>query len=432
MCRQWLKYSLVIALLSLIIPSVYAADSQFFFNNVSGLGNAYSGEAAIADDASTVYFNPAGLSRIHHPQLVVGDIQARFNGQFRGTTQFSIPGVLTLPAQTGLLRGQATVAPFPFLYYSHPINNEMTVGFGISTPYGIGIGTPEDSIGRYIGTKAAIYIIDFSPALSYQVDDRFSAGLGMDFERLSFSVRSMYPSFVGAADSKVFNNATGWAFAWHGGILYKVNPATRAGLTYHSQAVFHPRGQSHFVFTPGGVADSEIVSNNFKFNMTFAPTTALSLYHDMNPLWALMGTIDFTQWSYIRNVHYYNIATPTGTGAPSVVDSTLMKYYRDSWRVALGSNYKLNDKWMLRLGVATETDPANNAYRSINNPGTGSISVAVGARYQALKTLAIDGGFMHFFVRPSAINTVEGLNSEVGRVWLQHDAIGLQGTWDFA
>src|SRR5579872_1673108 len=152
-----LKTFLVIGastLIGLAGANANAAGSELFFDNVSGMGNAYSGKAAVADDASTEYFNPAGLTYIKQQEIVLGDIQGRFNGKFTGSTTFNIPPFVTIP-QTGFANGSATVAPFPFFYYARPIADKFFFGFGILTPTGIGISVPEDTIVRYVATRAS-------------------------------------------------------------------------------------------------------------------------------------------------------------------------------------------------------------------------------------------------------------------------------------
>lgn len=418
-------------LLGFISIDSYAASSQLYFTNAAGLGNAYSGDAAAAEDASTEYTNPAGLSLIHHTQFVFGNVEGRFNGRFVGTDTYAIPGVISIP-QTGLTRGQPVYGPYPFVYLSIPLPCKFTFGFGILTPFGIGVSIPDNSLVRYAATRFVMYDIDLSPAISYQINDQLSAALALDIQRLSHYTRAMSPSLTGGPDAKVINDATGWGYGWHAGILYQMTPCTRVGLNYLSRSVIHPRGQSEYVFIPGSNVGTEIISNNYKFSTALPPTVTASIYSDINPQWALLGTIGFTQWSIINQTVFYNIANPTSTGGPSVVNGVLNQYYRDTWRFAGGVNYKFCPKWMLRLGASYDSDPTNDTYRPLSDPGSQAISLAIGIRYQAIKTLSIDAGYMHAFVRPSSVNTVSGLNTELGTVRLQRDAAGLQITWNMA
>lgn len=415
-------------LLSLSSINTFAASSQLFFDNVSGLGNNYSGEAAIADDASTLYFNPAGISRLPNKQLVAGNIEGRFNGKFIGSDDLNIPPLSI--AQTGTAKGRATYAPFPFIYYTQPVNHQFSWGVGLLTPYGIGISVPQTSVMRYSGTSISMYVLDVTPGFSYQINEQLSAGLGFDAERFSIKASAMFPSFTGGQDAKITDTAQGWGYGWHGGLLYQLTKKTRIGLAYHSQVVFHARGQSEYVVTPGAGVGYEIIANNFKYNTVLPPTTTLSAYHDLNDTIALMGTIDYTQWSFLTRQLSINIAVPNQFGAPSKVSGKQLQYYQNTWRFALGSNYKLNDKWMLRLGLAVETDPTNDNYREVTDPGTAATSVAVGAHYQYIKTLGFDAGYIHYFIHNSSIHTVNGYNTENGTDSREQDAAGIQLTWD--
>lgn len=415
---------------ALLSVNTHAAGSQLFFNNASGLGNDYAGEVAIADDASTEYFNPAGLSLIPNRQMVVGDVQARFNGRFRGSDNFSLPPFVFIP-QSGLAKGQPTLPPYPFFYYAMPLCHGLTFGIGVMTPEGIGVGIPERSLVRYSGTRAIIYIIDISPGIAYQFNERFSAGLALDIQRLAYTTVAMFPSFTGGPDARIRNDAIRWGYGWHGGLLYQMSPCLRTGFAYHSQSVFHPRGQSSYVFTPNTDVGTEIVSNNFHFTSVIPQSATISAYYQQNPCLALMGTVDYTRWRQIKSTTLYNLAIPDEFGGPSQFNSTIPQHYRDTWRLALGANYAFNPQWKLRMGSAYENDPTNPRYRSITDPGTGSISLAVGAHYQYCRQLGLDAGYIHYFMKSSKVNIVNGLNIENGKVRLQRDAAGLQATWDF-
>lgn len=423
--------SIVGTLFGIASINTKAASSQLFFDNASGLGNAYSGEAAIADDASTLYFNPAGLTRIHQQQLIFGGVEARFNGNFKGSDIFFLPTVGFIP-QSGYVTGIPTLAPYPFMYYSRPINDKLTLGVGMMTPFGVGIGIPQKSIVRYSGTRAVIFVIDISPAIAYKINEKLSAGLGLDIQRMQYTTAVMFPNLspAGGPDEKIHNDAVGWGLGWHGGLLYEFNACTRAGLAFHSQTVLHPNGQSQFIFTPGNNVSAEIVSNNFKFSTTLPPTTTLSVYHDATPSLALLGTVDYSKWSDLQQMVLKNVAIPSSLGTPSQIDVVIKQHYRDTWRLALGTNYKFNQKWMGRLGYAYENDPTNSNVRPLTDPGTGSNSVAIGAHYQAIKTVGIDLGYSHYFIFPSSIHTTTGSTIENGTVNLQRDALGFQVTWD--
>lgn len=404
--------------------NVYAASSQLYFDNASGLGNAYAGEAAIAEDASTEYFNPAGLMLIHHRQVATGGVLGRFDGHFVGTDTFTIPGVASIQ-QTGFTNGRPSYGPYPFVYYAQPINNCLAFGFGILTPFGIGVSIPEYSRVRYAGTRFVMFVLDASPAIAYRLNDKVSLGIGLDFQTLSYYTRNMSPQF-GGPDAKVINSANGMGIGFHAGVLYQMNKAIRAGLAFQSQTVFHPSGTSEYVFNPGANVGNEVVSNNFHFSTIVPATTTFSIYDEVTPCWAMLGSLGYSAWSSVRQTILYHIAQP----GPSQVDGVNNQFYRDTWRLALGTNYKINPQWMLRAGTSFETDPTNDTYRPLTDPGSQAITIAFGARYQPIRCFWLDGGYLHSFIRSSSVNTVNGLNTEFGQVYLDRDALGFQATWD--
>lgn len=418
---------LKLGLLGLLpITFAHASGLQGFYNNASGLGEAFSGEAAVADDASTEYFNPAGLSRFDHQQLVLGADATKYSNKFSGSTTDFMIGL----TQSGTAHSHAYV-PWPFLYYTAPVVPKLNFGLGITSPFGIGANFPDDSLVRYNGTSFHFITLDLSPALSYQINKAFSVGVALDVVYLNVMSNLMFPSSTpGVIDSKSLNNATDWGGGWHAGMLYQATPTTRLGLAFHSQVILNPHGKSEFVIVPGSNVGNEIISNNFKFNYILPRSATVSAYHDVNTKVAILGSIDFTDWSSQKHTLLQSFALNGAPGMSTNVD--LMQFYQNTFRFSAGTHYKLNPNWMLRAGISYDQDPSNGNYRSANDPGSGSTSIAIGAHYQAMKTLALDMGYQHFFMRASSINLVTPVLSQTGTGQLHQDTIGLQMTWDMA
>jgi len=420
MVKYGLRFSLAAASIIVMTSSSFAESTRVYYQNASGLGNAYSGIMATADDVSTEYYNPAGLTRFDHPQLVIGGVGTRYGDEFVGRST----NVITGQTQTGTAVSHTAIVPWPFFYYGVPLWRNTAFGFGINVPFGIGDNFSGDSIVRYSGTRYTFATLNFSPAIAYQYN-KLSTGFGLDIERLSVVNDSMFPS-TGAPDAKILTDAIDWSYGWHLGWLYDVSQATRVGFGYHSKVLFNPHGKSRYVTLPGVAVTNEFVGNNFKFNAATPPFIDVSLYHDLNAQWALLATVDYTQWNMIQHLYVRNLALSGG----SVSSFDVPLYFHDTWRFALGTNYTLNDNWLLRAGIAREGDPTNDNDRTAIIPATGSVSMAVGARYRILKTLSIDLGYEHFWMHTEHVNNVGLLNTEVGTPKLAQDSVAAQLTWD--
>ena len=154
--------------------------------SISGLGNAYAGGAAAAEDASTVFTNPAGMSKITSMQLVNGlsiitpSIKFNDNGSVRALNQ-------PLGGNGGDAGGSNYV---PNLYFVLPINKQFAVGLGVGAPFGLVTEWDDGWIGRYQGIKSDLKTINVDVALSWRAMDNLSFGVGVDYQQVKATLTS--------------------------------------------------------------------------------------------------------------------------------------------------------------------------------------------------------------------------------------------------
>lgn len=396
------------------------------FYNVADMGEAYSGGAALAQDASTAYTNPAGLSEIEHQQLVLAGTGVIHRIEFRGTG--TSPGLGSSISQTGTANS-SFAGVLPAFYYALPLSNKWALGFSVTSPYGLGDNFGNEDVTRYYVTYAAFKSADLSPNVSYKITDKLSAGVGLDFLYMELESKQMYrtqPSTL--TDSFIANDMSGWGYGWHAGLLYKFTPKTRVGLAYHSPIVENLSGTSKF-YTNNGVTlpTGVITSNNVETTMHLPPFTTLSLYQGIGSAWAVMATAEYMEWSYIKNQHMYNAATFAGPA-----NFNIPKNFHDTWRFALGTSYQLTDKWLLRTGAEYDQDPTNNRDRDVILPSSDRYLVGIGAHYQINKDVGADIGYAHAFFENQSINNTDATtgNTITGSSRMSTDALGLQVEWN--
>lgn len=379
----------VVGLLAGFAGGATAAGFQLLEQNASGLGNAYAGTAAAAEDASTVYFNPAGMSALKGRDLAVSvnaiRPSAKFNNQGSSTT-FPVPTIL------GTNNGgdAGDWALLPALYYAHGLNPDWTVGLGINAPFGLKTEYDPDWIGRFQGIKSELTTIAITPTVSYRINTTTSVGLGLRAQRadaeLTTAVNPLDPT--GAQQAKV--EGDDWGFGFSLGILHQLTPSTRLGLAYQSQIEHKVKGN---LTSPAGTTPA-------KAEVTLPDIVTLSFVHQLNPRWELLGDVAWTNWSKFDRLDIVN----RDTGA---LLSSTPENWDDSWRFALGVNYRHSQAWKLRAGVAYDETPVPDAFRTVRIPDESRYWVAIGAQYRFAPGTAIDVGYAHLFVRDSSINKTE-------------------------
>jgi len=181
------RSSFVLAVtLALFSDSTFAAFFQLAENSPAGLGNAFAGGAAIAEDASTVWYNPAGLTRLKGNQLVAAGHLIFPSTEFdnESSTITSLLGILP-PANvlTGGDGGDAGEdALVPNVYYAQSIDDDLTVGIGLNTPFGLATDYDDGWVGRYHALFSEIKTINVNPGLGYKLSERVSIGGGINIQ----------------------------------------------------------------------------------------------------------------------------------------------------------------------------------------------------------------------------------------------------------
>lgn len=461
--RKQLFSRLVVLGLVGVSSSAFASGFQLFEANGAGTGNFYAGGAAIADDASTAYFNPAGLVRIHHPQIVLSAVNIFSSVQLKGTDTWSNPtGTAVAKLLTGLplantytTSGSAQGGGYnlvPGFDYASPINDTFYFGFSESVPFGLSTDYSNNSFIRYSATDTSVQVLDLSPSIGFKITDKLSAGFGLDADYLDATLNAIggFPTLAVAEgrpantfDTKSENNADGWGYGYHAGLLYQFDPCTRVGLSYFSKVSYTVDGTSHFKGPLAGgpttiisPVSSDLVSNSLTADTTLPATTMLSFFHQFNPVWSGMATVAYTQWGVFNDLTLNNVQSVTPTLARQTISVTIPENFRNTWRFAAGVNYQPLKDWVFKAGVGYDQTPTEDASRNARLPDGNRTAVALGVHYQMVKNLGVDVGWNHLFVQDGEVHTSNILGSQQtytsAKAQSHADLVGLQLTWDLA
>src|SRR5687768_13120216 len=229
----------------------------FALQNQNGAGNgyAYAGAAAVAQDASTIYFNPAGMTYLapgHHVSgagtLLIRSLKFRD----MGSSPF-----LTYPL--GDNGGQAGgISLIPAVYWSMSLGSAFRLGLGVSPTFGNSTEWSGTFIGRYQGRFSEITAINFNPSFAWQLSEDVSIGAGLNVVRFDADLRSMVPvtSLLPTlldAETRMKGDYVG--FGYNLGVMFRFSPSTRMGLTYRSAVDLKVDGQ---LTAPGTVIPASV------------------------------------------------------------------------------------------------------------------------------------------------------------------------------
>ena len=379
--------------------SAAAAGFALIEQNASGLGYAYAGQAAVAQDASTVFFNPAGMSFLPGPQVLVGVAAIDPSIKFSNNGSSSIPALATATgSQPGGNGGNAGSWVFvPNFYATLPLGDRFTTGFGVSVPFGLKTEYDSTWIGRFQGINSELSTINYNLAAAFKVTDTISIGAGVNYQFLQTELTNSIatPLGEGLTDLKAQDSAWGWNV----GAMFQVSPDMRIGVSYRSSLDYTLEGTVNSTLLATGAALSS-ATFNASADVKLPDMASLSIVQKFGDKWDMMADITWTHWDVLQQINIVNTANGT-------TRQQLVLNLQNAWRFSLGLGYHLSESWTLKGGFAWDQSPVQDQYRSVRLPDNDRYWFALGATYRPSKALAFDVGYAYLWVPSTSINNTQ-------------------------
>jgi long-chain fatty acid transport protein len=378
-----------------------AAGFQLQEQGASGLGVAYSGQAAAVHDASTAFWNPAGMSLLQGKQVtgalhyIIPDTKFTSAGPLPGGSTYNALG-------NGGQGGESAFVPA--LYGTWMINPQWTVGLAVNAPFGLATEWDTTWAGQFHAIRSEIKTLNINPTVAFKVNSMISLGAGLSYQRLKAELTNAAPGvptgpLPGGLAGAIANPVTGkvegddWAWGWNLGALFDFGQGTRLGLTYRSTISYTIEGN----LTYSGNAPLAPASQNVKADVELPDTFSIGGSHQFNPKLRMLADYTWTGWDSIKTLNIQSQAS----GA--TLTSTELEF-KNSWRMGLGLEYQLNQPWLLRTGIAYDRSPVQDAYRTPRLPDNDRFWLSVGARYQPAPNWWLDFGYTYIWVDDASSN----------------------------
>lgn len=382
--------------------TAHAAGFALIEQNGSGMGNAYAGQAASAQDASTIFFNPAGMTRLPDRQIVAAGHLIKPQAEFSGSSNIG-----------GNDGGDAgDLAVVPNAYAAFRLSPNVFFGIGMTAPFGLKTEYDENWAGRTQAIKSDIKTINLNPSLAWKLNETLSLGAGVS---LQYAKATLTNLAGGAGLATIKGDDYGWGYNL--GMLWQATASTRVGLAYRSTIDYTLEGDAGF---------SVITAFNgpVTADVTLPDTASLSIAHQVNPRIELLADVTWTGWSEFDELR---IVFGNGVPPPSVTPEN----WDDSYRYSLGANYRLSDSMMLRGGVAFDETPVSDTFRTARIPDEDRTWIAFGLQYRMSSKSMIDVGYAHLFIKNAEINKLESGVTLSGTYDASVDILSAQYTHSF-
>ncbi|MFL1524466.1 OmpP1/FadL family transporter [Pseudomonas sp. O230] len=400
MKKVMLKTTLSLAV-TMASTQIFASGFALNEQSISGMGTGFAGRSSSADDASTVFGNPAGMARLKREQVTGGvafidahaDISDASSRPNRGTNK-------------------GDMVPFmgvPMGYYVKPIDEQWAVGFGVYAPFGLVTDYENGFAGKYFGSKSEVKIVTLQPTVSYAFNDKVSIGFGPTINRIDGKLESNLSLNPQAADGSVKIKGDDTAIGYNIGIMVQALESTRLGLTYHSKVKYKLEGDTKVNY---GVLAALGQNPNQKFDASLDITTPESLdfsvTHQLDDQWTLYAGSTWTRWSRLKEITVENEGVPAALAARGLGTITEEQNWHDTWAHAIGASYQLNKQWVLRTGLSFDQAPTNNQNRSPRIPTGDRKIFSLGAGWSPTDDLTIDVAYSYLREESVKVNNSNG------------------------
>ncbi|MBY8084619.1 outer membrane protein transport protein [Vibrio fluvialis] len=405
-----------------------AAGFQLAEYSATGLGRAYAGEAAMADNAGAQWRNPAMLTYLKGTQVSAGALYVNPNVDVEGNVSFYGSTSSTSSSD------YANDAVIPNFYISHQVNEKWALGLAFGTNYGMETELDSGFAASHFGDEAMVTTMEANANIAYQLTETVSIGGGIRYVMGEGHFGAKSPAQTealgltkGTTLKYMEGDDTSWG--WQAGAAWQMTPNNRVGFAYKSEVDLKLSGSANMYVQSYG----KVLSDTGYMMLTLPATAELSTYHQLTDQFALHTSINWTDWSSFEKLQ----AELDTMGTVMVKEEN----WKDNYRFAVGATYQVDPKLALRSGVAYDTAAVSTKNRTITIPETDRIWLSVGAGYDVTEQLTLDAAFTYIFAKDADILESRGYDSDnsaekvggqfdgqmTGNVWI----VGVQASYRF-
>ncbi|MBN2647418.1 MAG: outer membrane protein transport protein [Thiotrichales bacterium] len=404
---------------------VQASGFALIEQSASGQGTSYAGAAASAEDASILWFNPAGLTQVQDNQLIGAAHVIAPSAAFRNQGSRIVFNQEPLRGADGD-GAQTSVVPN---FYWKSRYQDLDFGVGINVPFGSSIEYDQDWVGRYHAVYTSTTTVNINPAIATRLTPNLAFGMGVNFQyidvnltqKIDFGLTSTPQENDGYADLQ----ADGWGLGFNFGFLYTFANQAQLGLSYRSEIEHRADGRADFT-VPTNVTSAQYADQSIESSVTLPATASISLAYPYDSQLTLLADATWTGWSSFDELRI-EFANKS--------DSVQPEQWRDVMRYSVGALYQLSPQWILRTGFAYDQTPIPNpTLRTPRIPDSDRLWLSIGAGYQWQKNLRLDVAYSHLWGGQEKIDALDADTEQhrlIGTFDTKVDILSAQLVWSY-
>jgi long-chain fatty acid transport protein len=345
-------------------------------------GNAFVAEA---NDASAIFYNPAGLNQLKRPQLYIGSFFFYPDQEYHGPGGFSE----TRPRFHN-------AASF---FLAVPVHDRVALGLGYFSPFGLSTDWPADWAGRYITTYSRLKTYNVNPLISLKLMDNLSIAGGVNFLWSDVRLRRKIPIIPRPLlDGKSDIAGSGTGIGANLGLLYEPLQGVKLGVSYRSRIYVDHSGRLELSLPTFIRRVPRDVDGSAK--LIFPPSVTFGV--SVNRFQPFTFNVDatWTGWSTYDNLEVKLNRTILVNGRPATSIVT-EKNWHDAWALRFGANWQVKDNMKIRAGYTFDMTPVPNSTIEPQVPDSNRHIFAVGGD---LKVWRLTLGIAYNFILNEARN----------------------------
>ena len=376
-------------LIAAVTTAQNASAAGFYIQeqSVKGQGAAFAGAAANAPDASVIFNNPAAMTELTGgPQAVAGVALIMPTSSFNDNGSNVGGGPPTGGGNGG---NPFSPIPVPSVYFAAPIDGgTWWLGLAVTAPFGLSNDYGNTWFGRYNSTQSELKTYDIDPSVAVKLSDQWSLGAGIDFQYAEADLQQAV--FTGGPDDIARVEGNDWTVGYNLGVLWDVDPATKLGLHYRSAITQDISG--HLSITgPVPIIPGPLPASA---ELKLPEVVEFGATHQVSPQLKVMGSLNWFGWNNFNEIRVHSAPLP---------DTVATEDYRNTFAVAIGGEWKQDDKWTYRGGVQFDETPTGS-HRDTRVPDSNRFWLSAGASYQVTPNFGIDGALSHLFMGDATVN----------------------------
>lgn len=390
----------VVVVVSLMVSQAWAGGLWIYELGNPGTGLAAAGWAAAAQDASTAFTNPAGMTRLSQSQLLVG-LQPMF-----AKVKFDAAPGTTTPGGDG---GNAGLfAPGLTAFYVHKVSSKLSLGVSSISYIGAGVKYLDGWSGRYYLQETHLITLSLIPAVAYQINDWLSVGGGVGLVYGKLRQRAAINNALdgsGYPDGTLRLNSSAFSLQGIAGILVTPRQGTRFGVSYVSPVSLDFRDVVRLDGLGPTLWDdlqsSGLAGSKVDLTYTLPQQVMISCYQQVTDKLALLANVGWQNWSAFGNV---GVSVSGSTSRSFTADAK----FRDTWHVALGAQYRIQKNVLLSAGFAFDSSPVSDVDRKIALALDRQFRYSGGVQFDLRPDLTLGFAYTFWDLGPAPVDEFRG------------------------